>query len=78
MTRQQFRKPDGIPFRIGDRVEQIHGGPVIHGKKISAFGTVTGWTERGFVVTFDESMCLNDSDRVCENHANDAKYYRKV
>jgi hypothetical protein len=78
MTRQQFRKPDGIPFRIGDRVEQIHGGPVVKGRQISPLGTITEWTERGFVVTFDESMGLNSTDRRCEMIAKDHKYLRKI
>ena len=78
MTRQTFRKPDGIPSRIGDRVEQVYGGPVVKGKQISALGTVTEWTERGFVDTFDESMGIHESDRRCKMIAKDAKYLRKV
>jgi hypothetical protein len=71
----QYTNPD-VPFRVGQRVEQIHGGPTVHGRQISPFGTVTEHTERGFVVLFDESLGLNASDRSCEYIAKDAKYLR--
>lgn len=72
-----YTNPD-VPFPVGQRVEQRDGGPTVGGREISPFGTVTAHTERGFVVTYDESLGLNAGDRRCEYIARDAKYLRAV
>lgn len=72
-----YTNPD-VPFPVGQRVEQRDGGPTVGGREISPFGTVTEHTERGFVVTYDESLGLNAGDRRCEYIARDAKYLRAV
>lgn len=73
----QYTNPD-VPFPVGQRIEQIHGGPRVHGREVSPFGTVTEHTPTGFVVMYDESMGLNPGDQRCGYVARDAKFLRAV